>query len=245
MGLWGRWYSDIPGAHHVEPQTRSLATTLGLIGAAWLAADAGYYFALPLLTEPLSYNAAPTVIGLYYAAWIAIAVTAFRSLYRGWIPHENSIPAHGFIWTGIGALALFAVYAVPALPKIVWTETWSPPELMRVTPWYFLPKSIEILFQQLLIAATVFALSAHRVSIRTMSIGCALLFGASHLLLAFGGVPFGYVLRFVAAATAFGLLFPYLILRVRNGFLYSYGVHWLYYVVTIVMAHTFSPYVVR
>jgi hypothetical protein len=41
----------------------------------------------------------------------------------------------------------------------------------------------------------------------------------------------------------FGLVFPYLILRVPNGFVYSYSLHWLYYLVTIVMAHTLSPYV--
>jgi hypothetical protein len=132
---------------------------------------------------------------------------------------------------------------MPALPSVVWTEAWDAPELMVATPWYFLPKSIEILFQQLLIVALVFALTAERISVPIIAVCCALLFGAAHVLLGLGGLPFGYVVRFVAAATVFGLVFPYLILRVTNGFVYSYSLHWLYYLVTIVMAHTLSPYV--
>ncbi len=58
-------------------------------------------------------------------------------------------------------------------------------------------------------------------------------------LLAFGGVPIGYVIRFMISATAFGLLFPYLILRVPNGLAYSYIVHWFYYAVSVVLPHIF------
>ena len=87
-----------------------------------------------------------------------------------------------------------------------------------------------------------FLFAAQRLPLRTISSGCALLFGFAHILLGFGGVPFGYVVRFVIAATVFGLAFPYLILRFSNGFAYAYALHWLYYIVTIVMAHTVSPY---
>jgi hypothetical protein len=69
----------------------------------------------------------------------------------------------------------------------------------------------------------------------------AALFGVSHLLLAFGGVPVGYVVRFMVAATLFGFLFPYLILRVPNGLGYSYMLHWIYYAITAVMPRIFSP----
>lgn len=55
----------------------------------------------------------------------------------------------------------------------------------------------------------------------------------------FGGVPIGYVIRFMISAAAFGLLFPYLILRVPNGLAYSYVVHWLYYAVSVLLPHIF------
>jgi hypothetical protein len=41
------------------------------------------------------------------------------------------------------------------------------------------------------------------------------------------------------SAAAFGLAFPYLLLRVPNGLAYAYVVHWLYYVLSVVMPHVF------
>ena len=110
-------------------------------------------------------------------------------------------------------------------------------------PWYFLPKSVDILFQQLLIVALVLALAQREHDLRRISVLCAILFGGTHLLLALGGVPLMYLIRFTIFATLFGFLFPYLILKVRNGLVWSYSLHWTYYAVTLVTAHTLSPYV--
>ena len=74
---------------------------------------------------------------------------------------------------------------------------------------------------------------------RRISLLSAALFGATHILLAFGGVPAGYVIRFMISAAAFGLIFPYLLLHVRNGFAYSYVIHWLYYAASAVLPHIF------
>jgi hypothetical protein len=107
------------------------------------------------------------------------------------------------------------------------------------TPCYLLPKSIEILFQQHLIAATVIALSARRYRLRTISLICAATFGATHLLVAFDSVPTGYVIRFMAAGTSFGFVVPYLMLRVRNGLAFSYLTHRCCYAGTVLMPHAF------
>jgi hypothetical protein len=229
----------------VETFRRSplLVRRLALVGAMWVASDAGYYLLLPLLGVRPGYSSQPFALALYYALWVGIALWTFWPLYRSWTPYENRLRTHAIVLACCAAVVLFAVFIMPALPSVVWTEAWDAPELMVATPWYFLPKSIEILFQQLLIVALVFALTAERISVPIIAVCCALLFGAAHVLLGLGGLPFGYVVRFVAAATVFGLVFPYLILRVTNGFVYSYSLHWLYYLVTIVMAHTLSPYV--
>ncbi|HET7681484.1 MAG TPA: hypothetical protein VFK79_15275 [Xanthobacteraceae bacterium] len=220
----------------------SLGATVLAIAAAWISSDLGYYLLLPAVGIRPGYNIAPLTIGLYYAAWIAIAIVAFWPLYRSWKPFPDRMRAYVFLLASVAAVAAFAIFALPRLPSIVWTESWDAPELMLANEWYFLPKSVEILFQQLLIAALVLALAANNYPIPKIAIVCAILFGTTHLLLGFGGLPFGYVARFAAAAAAFGLLFPHLILRVPNGFAYSYALHWLYYIVTIVMAHTVSPY---
>jgi hypothetical protein len=113
---------------------------------------------------------------------------------------------------------------------------------MKVTAWYFIPKAAEILFQQLLVAALVLALANSGYAMQTISFVCAGLSGAMHALLVLGGMPVAYVVRFVAAASVFGFVFPHLLLRLPNGLAASYSLHWLYYLITIVMAHTLSPY---
>jgi hypothetical protein len=127
------------------------------------------------------------------------------------------------------------------LPPFDVREGLDPPELPLATPWYFLPKSVEILFQQLLVVALVLAFSAENYSLRKISLYSAALFGGAHILLAFGDVPWGYVARFATLAAIFGLAFPYLILRVPNGFAYSYVTHWGYYALTVVVARMLGP----
>jgi hypothetical protein len=231
--------------HHALGRDRraySLKPALVLIAGAWIMSDVGYHLLLPALGLRAGYNAEPVAIALYYAVWVVVALVVFWPLYRDWPAGENPVVTHTILIGLLGGILLFAVYGLPALPQIVWTESWDAPELMRVTPWYFVPKSVEILFQQLLVAALVLALAKEKFSVRAISVACAVLFGGMHVLLAFGGMPFGYVVRFVLAAAAFGFVFPVLLLRTANGLACSYSLHWLYYLITIVMAHTLSPY---
>jgi len=160
--------------------------------------------------------------------------------YGRWATFQNPLISY-VVWSlSFAACIFFAAYILPSLPPITWTESWKPPEVRIATPLYFLPKSIEILFQQLLVVALVLALAAQRYSIRKISIYCALVFGTAHILLAFDGVPWGYVIRFMISAAAFGYMFPYFILRVRNGLAYSYVIHWSYYAASVVLPHIFA-----
>jgi hypothetical protein len=235
--------SSIPVTH---PQRTQLVWILVQVAAIWAVSDIGFYFLLPVLGLQPSYNAGSIAIALYYVFWVGIAVITFWPLYASWPLYgtwgtfENRVTSY-VVWSlSFAGCILFAAYVLPLLPPPAWTEPWSPPEVRVATPWYFLPKSIEILFQQLLIVAIVLALAVKKYSIIRISAYCALAFGMAHVLLAFGGVPLGYVIRFMLAATAFGFVFPYLILRVPNGLAYSYIVHWLYYAVTVVMPRIFS-----
>lgn len=235
------------GADEPEAAERSqLAWTVAQIAVVWVAADLGYYFLLPALGVNPSYNAGSVAIAIYYAFWVGIAVITFWPLYATWSRYgrwatfENRYTSY-IVWSVFFAgFVAFAVYVLPLLPPTTWTESFSPPEVRVATEWYFLPKSIEILFQQLLVVALVLALSVQQFPLRRISLYCGLIFGAAHVLLVFGDTPTGYVIRFMIAATAFGFAFPYLILKVRNGFAYSYVVHWLYYAVTVAMPHFFA-----
>ena len=230
----------------MDAQKAQLVWAIAQIAAIWTVSDAGYYFLLPALGVTPNYNAGSVAVTLYYCFWIGIAVITFWPLYRSWPRYgrwttfENRLTSY-LVWSlAFAACIFFAAYVLPSLPAVTWTESWNPPDVRVATPAYFLPKSIEILFQQLLVVALVLALAAQRYKIRTISIYCALVFGAAHVLLAFGGVPWGYVIRFMVSATAFGFMFPYLILRVPNGLAYSYVIHWAYYAASVVLPHIFA-----
>lgn len=222
--------------HHSESATRKLL----LIGAIWVASDIGYYFLLPQLGVKASYNAGPIAIALYYIFWIGIAVITFWDLYRDWVRFDNRIAAYAVWLVAFGGCTLFAAYVLPGLPAANWTQPWSAPDVVLATEWYFLPKSVDILFQQLLIVAMVLSLAAGGFALRRIAVYCALLFGGIHVLLALGGLPAGYVVRFMLFAAAFGAIFPILILRVPNGLGYSYVLHWFYYAITVLMPRFFS-----
>lgn len=228
----------------IRLQSTRFIWNLAPIAAAWVLADIGYYFLLPVLGVQPSYNAGPVAVTLYYAFWVGIAVIAFWPQYASWPRYakwatfENRL-ASLVVWSlaFVGAV-LFAAYVLPALPPFNPRLGSTPPDLPLATPWYFLPKSIEILFQQLLVVALVLGLSAENYSLRKISVSCAGLFAVAHLPLAFGDVPWAYVARFSVLAGLFGLAFPYLILRVPNGLAYSYIVHWGYYAMSVLMART-------
>jgi hypothetical protein len=225
--------------------TSQTVSQLAQIAAIWIASDIGYYFLLPIAGAQANYNNGFLAITLYYLFWVGLAVITFWPLYGTWSRYapwdtfDSRLTSH-LVWSAsFGGCILFAAYVLPNLPPIHWKESWTPPDLILAGPLYFLPKSIEILLQQLLIVALVLALSAQGYSLRRVAIFSALTFGGTHVLLAFGGVPVGYVIRFMLSAAAFGLIFPYLILRVRNGFAYSYVIHWVYYAASVVMPHIF------
>jgi hypothetical protein len=238
--------SKRPAINAMYAQRVQLAWALAQIAAIWTVSDAGYYFLLPALGVTPNYNAGSVAVTLYYGFWLGIAVITFWPLYRSWPQYgrwttfDNRLTSY-IVWSlSFAACIFFAAYVLPLLPPVHWTESWNPPDVRVATPAYFLPKSIEILFQQLLVVALVLALASQRYNIRTISIYCALVFGTAHVLLAFGGVPWGYVIRFMVSAAAFGFMFPYLILRVRNGLAYSYVIHWAYYAASVVLPHIFA-----
>lgn len=220
---------------HGEPRLTPRAVIVQ-IAAIWILSDLGYYLLLPALGVELSYNTGPMAISLYYLYWTGVAIIAFWPLYARWVRFDDRIASYA-VWTlAFGGGIWFVAAVMPALPATDWSQPWTPPDVRLATEWYFLPKSIDILFQQLLVAALVLALAADGASLRRTSLLTAAIFGGAHVLLALGGAPVGYVIRFVVSATLFGLVFPTLILRVPNGLAFAYIVHWLYYAVTASMA---------
>ncbi len=212
---------------------RNLGLTIAAIAAAWGFSSLGYFRLEPFLGAEVGYNDAPAAFAIYYSVWSVAVFLVFRKTFQS----GADLTPQPLRIAGVAGLALaFAAFAwlvVPRLPQTEWTQTVSPVEFFWATSWYFLPKSVEILFQQLLIAALVLALRDTGLRLRKIALVVALLFGAFHLTLALSYPNPLYVVRYSVAAAIFGLIVPYLLLLRRHGFLISYAIHWAYYALDI------------
>jgi hypothetical protein len=221
----------------VKVASRNLVLTVAMIAAAWGFSSLGYFQLGPVLGAKIGYNDAPLTFALYYAAWSLAVFLVFRRTFQG----GGDLTPQPLRLAAVVGLAIacagFALLVVPRLPQVEWTRTNSPVEFFWATSAYFLPKSVEILFQQLLIAALVLGLRNMRLKLWKISVVVAVLFGAFHLTLALSYPNPLYVLRYSVAAAIFGAMVPYILLRVRHGFLLTYAIHWVYYALDIVIIH--------
>lgn len=96
---------------------------------------------------------------------------------------------------------------------------------------YLFAKSFEIVFQQLLIIALVSILKHAGIETLFIYITFSVLFCSLHLpLMKIRGKRFG--MYFSIAALISGFFFPYFITHFSNGYVYSYMLHWGFYLVT-------------
>lgn len=216
-----------------------LFVTVFQIASIWIVSDLSYEIVKSVLGIKLSYNENPLIITGYYIFWIIITLFAFWNVYIKWQMFKNEVLTYFSVLVIVGFIATYFIYILPIVPSLSWSLGWKPPaELAFSSGWYFLPKSTEIILQQLLIAALAFSFYNAKFDLKTTRVWCAGLFGVSHLLLVFGNPSFVYVSFFTILATIAGYIFPYLILKVKNGFMYSYMLHWTFYAVIVLLVHS-------
>lgn len=195
---------------------------------AWCLGWGGFY---ALLSRDINYISEPAVTVLYFSA-VTVAVSF---LCRGSILARRDQLRPGFLLVpglvcGLGV----AVYA--GFPLL-----FSPPSaLIRQNPdmfflhfslRYLVSKLFDITFQQTLVLLLVASLARAGLSLRSVCLLCAVLFGGPHLyLLGRNGIVIGgYFLAFSLLA---GLVFPYAIMRFRRGLAYTFSLHLFFYIFT-------------
>ena len=215
-----------------------MTATLASVAALWSASSYGYYALVDMLGLESGYNDAPLVMTAYYLMFTAIALVWFRRVLS-----ERLIPAMvradiRAMLPVLAAFALFVTILLPLFPDVsIRRAPPDPPEFMFASGWYYLPKSADILFQQVLVASMIRTAAQLRFRLRTIAIGLGLAFGGFHLLLALDGFTALYVTRFTFAAMVFGCVAPYLYLRTRHGFRWAYSLHWSFYALDATITH--------
>jgi hypothetical protein len=121
----------------------------------WTLTSLLFYRIQTALGSDNGYNDAPVLFAVFYAAASLLVVALYHKSYQNWakreVPPSDSWP--GFVMAAI--VAVFAVFVLGLLPAIDWQSDQPVPGLLAATPWYFLPKSAEILFQQVLITTLI------------------------------------------------------------------------------------------
>ena len=217
---------------------RAMLPTLALVGLFWSVSSWGYYALVSAMALDSGYDDAPLLFAIYYLAWSAIVLLTFRPVFQGRLSRP-ALSGHAMALAPIlAAYGLFVALALPLLPAVsVFRAPPNPPEFMFASAWYYLPKSAEILFQQVLVAAMVLRAQRARMPLGAISILMAVLFGGFHLTLSLDGFSPFYVARFTIAAAIFGVVIPWLYLRTRHGFRWAYGLHWGFYALDAVVTH--------
>ena len=215
-----------------------MALMLVSVALLWSASSYGYYVLVDALGLRSGYNDAPLVFAAYYLVWAGMALFLFRSVLPGQLAQPVVFAHFKAMLPLLAAFLLFATVGLPNLPPIAfWRAPSDPPEFMFATGWYYLPKSADILFQQVLVAAMIRKAAELKFRLVTVAVGLSIIFGGFHLLLAFDGFSPFYVMRFTVAACIFGLIAPYLYLRFQHGFRWAYGLHWSFYAIDATITH--------
>jgi len=215
-----------------------LLPTLGICAVLWTVSSWLYYYLVDALDLELGYSDAPFIFFAYYLGWSIIAMAVFRRALRRAL-RPTSIRNHTLaLLPVLVCLGLFVSVGLPMLPDVsIYRAPADPPEFMFATAWYYLPKSADILFQQVMVAAIILTAAHLRMKTFRIALILAALFGSIHLSLALDGFTPLYVARFTIAATVFGLCAPYLYLNVRHGFRWAYSAHWSFYAIDAAVTH--------
>lgn len=232
--------------HNIDTHTNShtpLYKAVGEVAALWALANVGYYVILPLFGFQLNYNLAPIVIAGYFLLWAIISTVLFWDLFKRNTTEKHRIWIYGILSLASAALIWGMLYLFSSLPILQISHLSFDIDILFSTPWYFLPKSFEILVQQILIAVLVLEFYSRFNSLKETIISYAICFGGAHILLfSINGAPTLYALTMIVGSVLSALMFPYLILRIRGGFIYAYVIHLVFYILIATLLRTLPLY---
>ncbi|KJS20517.1 MAG: hypothetical protein VR78_01450 [Hoeflea sp. BRH_c9] len=214
----------------------TLPLRTGLVAAIWTGNSLAYYGLSSALGLTNGYQQRPILFAALNGAFALGVALVFRGSRARWERVAPKAEAWPKVLVFAGALA-FVFLGLPALPAINWQTDAVMPTLMAATAPYFLPKTLEIWFQQILIVTLIMGFWQHGLPLRKMAILLGAMFGGFHLTLVLNGNDPFYIARYTVAATLMASVMPWLILRVRSGYTWAFGIHWAFYAVDKTLSH--------
>ncbi len=219
-----------------------LYEVLATIAALWLLANAGYFYIFPALGYSISYNEAPIAIALYFLFWTVLSIIYFRRLFSTWLAKGSTVWLYAALSFGFAGAIVALLHVFSQFPMLQGPTLAPYTDILLSTPWYFLPKALEVWMQQILITILILELHYRFRSFKKVLIAYAATFGLAHVgLFALSSAPGPYATTMTLAALGSTCVFPYLILRVRGGPVYAYAIHLTFYILLAMFLHAWPP----
>lgn len=205
--------------------------------ASWVVVGAVFVL---LVRHRVNYIDRYPITAAYFALATVVVAIPFRSVLAPLL-HEVR-PIHGLFFAVVAGLHILVYRWLPgrmarpetlirAYPHIYW---------LRLDQRYNVSKPFELLFQQTLFVTLVLLLDRSgwpRIGWNMLLLG---LFASLHIpIIPLVGRYFG--LYYLGSSIVGAILFPAVILSRPDGFVYSYLLHWLYYLASSIFFWTFAP----
>jgi len=229
-------------SNHKNQNQKSLFRIFFEIVAVWTVANIGYYTVIPYFGFQISYNSSPIAISIYFFLWSVFCAIYFREVYLRKFRADSRIWLYGFLSLASALLLFGLVKTFSLMPELYGPILSTYTDLVLATPWYFLPKALEILVQQLLLTVLIIELASKFHTLQKVVFYYLLAFAGAHILQFYiSSAPAQYAVVFTISAMLSAFVFPYLILRIRGGFIYVYMIHFLFYILLSIVLHVFPP----
>lgn len=161
---------------------------------------------------------------LFYLTASSFLLYAFRSTYKLVFRNTHWYEVVILVILSFTIHGLISYYVITYLERPNWPFSDRGTSFLLMNNYYIWAKPFDVLVQQLLIIWLIAKLYANGLSLRQI---------ISFFLVAFGSIHIFQVLKtdwiigllFTFGALISSVVYPYLFLRVRNGYLYNYLIH--------------------
>jgi len=161
---------------------------------------------------------------IFYLIVAPLLLYIFRSTYKSIFQKTHWYELVGLVSFSLIVHGLVSYFIITYVERPDWIFSDRGTSFLLMNNYYVWAKPLDILIQQLLIIWLTTKLYANGLTLKQI---------ISFFLIAFGSMHIFQVLKtdwvigllFTAGASASSVLYPYLLLRIRNGYIYNYMFH--------------------
>lgn len=161
---------------------------------------------------------------LFYAGVAALLLYAFWSTYTQLFQKTRWYELLVLIALSLTIHGLVSYFILTFVERPAWPFSDHGTSFLLMNNYYIFAKPLDVLVQQLLIIWLTLKLHAQGLSLKKITIFFLFAFGSLHFFQVFK-TDWIIGLLFTAGALISSVVYPYILLRVRNGYIYNYMIH--------------------